>query len=153
VRRADGGGVSVSRMLKQSVAVQSAASRRGAALRWTRRRWRWLGGAGAIVVGLLVWGLWPASAHPYTPDPRSRQFSSFTVCVLTGTGGVGGGQAAAVWAGVEDASEATRAQGSYLAVPPPDTEASAAVYVNTLASRNCSLVVATGASEVAAASA
>ena len=140
----------MSRLLKQSVAVRSASSRWDTTQRWVQRRRWWLAGVGTIAVGLLVWGLWPASAHRYTPDPRSRQFSSFTVCVLTGSGGVGGGQAAEVWAGVEDASKATRVQGSYLAVPPPDTPGAAEVYVDTLASRHCSLVVATGASEAAA---
>lgn len=138
------------RLLKQSVPVRSGPSGWARAWWWlVRRRW-WSAGVGVLVVAALVWGLWPASARRYVPDPRARQFSSFSVCVLTGSGGIGGGEAAAVWAGVQDAAKATSVRGSYLTVPPPDTEASATLYVNTLASRNCSLVVATGPSEVLA---
>jgi basic membrane lipoprotein Med (substrate-binding protein (PBP1-ABC) superfamily) len=140
----------VPRMLKQSVALKLAPSRWVRAGRWSRRRWPWLAGVSAVLVGAVVWALWPAAPQRYVPDPRSRQFSSFTVCVLTGSHGISDAKTAPVWAGVVDAAKATRAQGSYLSVPAPDTEASAATYVDTLASRNCSLIVAVGDSEVAA---
>ena len=139
----------MARFLRQSVPVRS--DRLSVRLRsWLRRRWMWASGTAVVVVALLVWGLWPAASGKYVPDPRSRQFSSFTVCVLTGSGGIGDSGTAPVWAGVVDASKATKAQGSYLSVPAPDTEPIAETYVDTLASRNCSLVVAVGNSEVAA---
>lgn len=141
----------LSGMLKHSVDVGPAGL--GLSQSWLRRRWVWLvAGCTALACLSLTWALWPASGRSqrYTPDPRSRRFSSFTVCVLTGSDGLAGVQAAQVWAGVEDGSHATSAQASYLPVPAPDGESTAEVYVNTLVSRSCSLVVATGASQVAA---
>lgn len=145
-----GGTVGTSKLLKQSVALPSEPSRWVRTGRWLRRRWPWPVVVSVLLIAVLVWASWPSSAQRLTPDPRSRQFSSFTVCVLTGSGGITDPQAAAVWAAVSDASKATGAQGSYLSVPAPDTLDSAEMYVNTLASRRCSLVVTIGASEASA---
>lgn len=141
-------GVGVVGYLKRSVPVYSGRARWAG---WVRGwRWRWVLGVVLLVVAALVWGLWPSASQRYVPDARSRQFSLFTVCVLTGSGGIGDARAVPVWAGVVDASKATGAQGSYLSVPAPESESSAVAYVNTLAMRHCSLVVAVGDSEVAA---
>ena len=58
--------------------------------------------------------------------------------------------AAQVWAGMEDASAATTARVSYLAVTGPATEAEAAPFVGSLLVRGCRVIVASGAAEQAA---
>lgn len=140
----------MSKLLKQSVPLSTAPSRWLRARRWLRRHWQLSALAGALLTAVLVWVLWPSTPQRYMPDPRSRQFSSFTVCMLTGSHGITDPQAAPVWSGVDDAAKATGLQSSYLSVPAPDTEAAAEVYVNTVASRHCSLVIAAETSEVAA---
>lgn len=51
---------------------------------------------------------------------------------------------------MQDASTATRAKVSYLAVTGPETTGNAVPYVNTLLQRQCSLVIAVGQPQVAA---
>ena len=58
--------------------------------------------------------------------------------------------AAQVWAGMEDASRATTARVSYLAVTGPATEAEAAPFVGSLLVRGCRVIVASGAARQAA---
>jgi basic membrane lipoprotein Med (substrate-binding protein (PBP1-ABC) superfamily) len=142
--------VGTSKLLKQSVALPSTPSRWVRAGRWLGRRWPWPTAVSVLLIAVLVWASWPGSPQRHAPDPRSRQFSTFTVCVLTGSRGITDPQTAPVWDAVADASKATGAQGSYLSVPAPDTLVSAETYVDTLTSRRCSLVVTTGVSEAAA---
>src|ERR1700741_4589429 len=49
---------------------------------------------------------------------------------------------------MQDASTATRAKVSYLAVTGPQTEGNALPYVNTLLQRQCSLIIGVGEPEV-----
>jgi hypothetical protein len=59
-----------------------------------------------LVVGLAAWILWPS--------PRPRPYLAFTACLLTDEQGVAGSAAGAVWAGMQDASLATRAKVQYV---------------------------------------
>src|SRR5947208_6385650 len=64
--------------------------------------------------------------------------------------GLAGPVASQVWAGMEDASRATSARVSYLAVTGPATQAQAAPFAGTLLVRGCKVVVVSGAVERAA---
>jgi hypothetical protein len=98
--------------------------------------------AGAAVIALLVWALWPSSAPP--PAPRARQYLTFTACLLTSQRGIADPKAAPIWAGMQDASLATRAKVQYLAVTGPQTVDNAVTFVNTLAQTHCNLIIAAG---------
>ena len=90
--------------------------------RWrptVRQRWWLAGGAAFVLVVALTWALWPASEPD--PPPRAREYLDYTACLLTGDRGIADPQAAPVWAGLQDASLATRAKVQYLAVTGPQT--------------------------------
>jgi basic membrane lipoprotein Med (substrate-binding protein (PBP1-ABC) superfamily) len=74
--------------------------------------------------------------------------------LLTDAQGLTGAQAAPVWAGMQDASLATRAKVSYLPVTGAQTRENAAPFLAGLLQRHCDVVIAVGdaqASAVAAA--
>lgn len=102
--------------------------------------------AGAAVV--IVLALWPgtrsAPAAVTPPPTRARAYTDYSACLLTGPTGIADAQAAPVWAGLQSASGATRAQASYLQLQGPQTAANAASYVNALALRGCSLILTAG---------
>ena len=85
------------------------------------------------------------------PPARARAYENVDACLLTGSRGLADPPAAQAWAGLEDASEATSARVSYLAVTGPATEAAAVPYAGSLLVRGCKVVVASGAAERAAA--
>src|SRR5574342_1170852 len=108
------------------------------------RRWWLAGGAGAAALAVgLAWLLWPASA-PSPPASRERQYLEFTACLLTDAQGVTGPLAAPVWAGMQDASLATRAKVQFLAVAGPQTPHNAGLFATSLAQGGCRLVFAAG---------
>jgi hypothetical protein len=83
---------------------------------WLRRRTatqRWLLVTGsALVVAVAVgWAVWPSQ-----PAPRARQYLEFTACLLTDDHGITGPEAAPVWAGMQEASLATRAKVQFASV-------------------------------------
>ncbi|MGH3190248.1 MAG: hypothetical protein ACRDPY_35980 [Streptosporangiaceae bacterium] len=47
-------------------------------------------------------------SHHGAPAPSARQYLGFDACLLTGSRGLTGPQAAQAWAGMQDASLATR---------------------------------------------
>ncbi|MER5791658.1 hypothetical protein [Streptomyces sp. NPDC001980] len=109
-----------------------------------RKLWAWGGGAVAAVAGAVaVLGV-SGGGGDGNPTPRARQYTSFAACLLTDANGITGAQAAPVWAGMQDASLATHAKASYLAVAGPETEANAQAYANTLIQQRCDLVLAVG---------
>jgi basic membrane lipoprotein Med (substrate-binding protein (PBP1-ABC) superfamily) len=101
----------------------------------------------AVTVALVV-VLWPRGRN--LPPPRARVYTAVSACLLTDSAGVTSTRAAPVWAGMQSASIRTRAKVSYLAVYGGDSRANAVPFVNALVRRKCDLVVAVGASEVAA---
>ncbi|WP_329105021.1 hypothetical protein OG792_31410 [Micromonospora sp. NBC_01699] len=110
-----------------------------------RRLW-WLAGAVVGVAGLLTWALWPSSA----PEPLARQYGEATACLLTDEHGVTGAEAAAVWAGMREASEATLTKVQFLEVDGPQTVDNAKTYLASLVQSRCDLVLAVGAGPVSA---
>jgi hypothetical protein len=116
--------------------------RGGTLTRRNRRPWL-IGGAAVavlLVAGLLTWTLWPDSR----PDPRARVYLDTTACLLTPAAGVTDKEAAPVWAGMQQASLATRGKVQYLEVDGPQTSAQASTYLATLAGSKCDLIVTVG---------
>jgi hypothetical protein len=100
-----------------------------------RPRWRAVaGGVGAVIAALAIWLVWPSSPGVPGAD-RVRQYLAFRACLLTGARGITGGDAAAAWSGMQQASLATRAMVSYLPVLGPATRTTAVPYLASLAHR------------------
>ncbi len=120
-------------------------------------RWVLLGLATVLAgvgIGLAVSGgplplPWSSGARAL-PPARARVYESVDACLLTGPQGLADPDASQVWAGMEDASKATSARVSYLAVTGPATQAQAVPFAGTLLVRGCKVVVASGAAERAA---
>ena len=107
------------------------------------------GGLAVLAVSTAIWMAWPAS--PGTPGAgRVRQYLTFSACLLTGARGISGGDAAAAWSGMQQASLTTHAMVSYLPVFGPATRATAAPYLASLAQRHCRVIVAVGPAQVSA---
>jgi basic membrane lipoprotein Med (substrate-binding protein (PBP1-ABC) superfamily) len=96
-----------------------------------------------VLAGAVVWMLWPSE-----PEPRARQFLELTACVVTDERGVSGPEAAEVWAGLGEASKATRVQTEYMAVQGEPTLENARAYVNGMAVGHCDLLFAVGEVQV-----
>lgn len=119
------------------------------AVAWAARRsWVVTGGV-VLTVALVLLGVWLLRPGA-KPAPRARQYLAFTVCLLTDGRGNAGEVASPVWAGMQDASLATHAKVSFLAVPGPDTLANAQPYLVGLVQKKCELIVAVGSAEVGA---
>jgi basic membrane lipoprotein Med (substrate-binding protein (PBP1-ABC) superfamily) len=91
---------------------------------------------------MIVVAWWP-HGRPSVPL-RARQYTNFTACLLTDSGGIAAPPAATVWAGMQDASTATRAKVQYLAVVGPQTQANAETFLTSLAQGRCNLILAAG---------
>ncbi len=118
-------------------------------------RWVWLtlGGAAVagVALGLVVAGVrWPGPGGRSLPPSRARVYENVDACLLTGARGVADPAAAQVWAGMQDASRATTARMSYLAVTGPATQAQAAPFLGSLLVSGCRVIVASGGAERAA---
>jgi hypothetical protein len=118
-------------------------------------RWVVLGLGTVLVgvgIGLAVSGAplpWSSSGRAL-PPVRARVYESVDACLLTGSQGLADPVTSQFWAGMEDASKATSARVSYLAVTGPATQAEAAPFAGTLLLRGCKVVVASGSAERAA---
>jgi hypothetical protein len=118
------------------------AGRAGAAARLPGDRRRWLAGGAVVVAGaaaVLGWALWPDEV-----DPRARVYTEATACLLTPADGVSGREAAPVWAGMQEASLATRGKVQFLEVDGPPAREQAVTYLATLAGGGCDLVLTVG---------
>ncbi|MGW0432570.1 hypothetical protein ACWDV4_08490 [Micromonospora sp. NPDC003197] len=127
--------------------VRAKTGRGSAMVRWWRqhrpsRRQSWWA-AGVLVVllaGVATWVFWPEPE----PEPRARQYREATACLLTDDRGVTGPEAAAVWAGMQDASLRTRAKVQFLEVDGAQTIDNARTYLGSLVQGRCDLVLAVG---------
>jgi hypothetical protein len=119
-------------------------------------RWVLLGLCAAVVgagIGLAVSGgplPWSGGGRAL-PPPRARVYENVDACLLTGARGIADPDAAQAWAGMQDASRATSARVSYLAVTGPATAAQAEPFAGSLLVGGCKVIVAAGAAERAAA--
>src|SRR6266545_144208 len=127
---------------RRGVRLGSVGSGRG------RRRWLLLALAAAVTVALTVWALWP-SARP-AQQSRARAYLAFTACLLTDEHGIAGERAVPVWAGMQDASLATRVKVQFLPAADALTAANVSPYLAGLVQRRCDLIVAVGEAAVAA---
>jgi basic membrane lipoprotein Med (substrate-binding protein (PBP1-ABC) superfamily) len=111
----------------------------------------WIGGAAFVAVAVIT-TLIVVLGHRgrALPPPRARQYRAVDACMLTGPDGLADPQAAAVWAGMQDASLKTKARVSYLPVVGPDTVADALPFVRSLIQRHCVVILAVGQVEVGA---
>ncbi len=118
--------------------------------------WVWLTLGSAAVAGVAVGLVVSGSPLPWSsggrvlPPVRARVYENVDACLLTSAAGLADPAAAQEWAGLEDASRATSARVSYLAVTGPATEANAAPFVGSLLVRDCRVIVAAGDPERAA---
>jgi basic membrane lipoprotein Med (substrate-binding protein (PBP1-ABC) superfamily) len=103
-----------------------------------------LGAVVAVAVGFTVWTLWPSAR----PAPRARSYLAFTACLLTDAQGVTGAAARPVWAGMQDASLATRAKVQYLPAMAATRTADVLPYLASLVQRHCDVVVTVGPAQV-----
>jgi basic membrane lipoprotein Med (substrate-binding protein (PBP1-ABC) superfamily) len=99
----------------------------------------------AVAAGLVVFMLWPAGA-----PPRARPYLAFAACLLTDGQGIAGAAARPVWAGMGDASLATRVKVQYLPSVGAVTVEDVRPYLAGLVQRHCDLIVAVGPAQVAA---
>jgi len=106
--------------------------------------------AGSAGLAVGVWLVWPSSGGRVLPAARSRGFVDFTVCVLTDARAVSDPAAAPVWQGVLAAQKVTNAKAQSFPTLGDGSVGAAVVSLDTLASRGCGLIVAVGASQVAA---
>lgn len=109
------------------------------------RRYRWwvvgvLGLALASGVVLALTTPWERSV----PPSRAREYLDFQACLLTGADGLTDPDARPLWEGMQEASEATRARVSYLAVEGEQSAGNAGPYLNALLQRQCDIVLAAG---------
>ncbi len=102
------------------------------------RRW-WTIGAAVVIVALATWLLWPSP-----PEPRAREYSEYTACLVTDEHGIAGPEAAAIWSGIEKAALRARVQAEYVAVSGEQTATNALTYLNGMAQGHCDLIFAAG---------
>ncbi|WP_344130265.1 hypothetical protein [Luedemannella flava] len=98
-----------------------------------------VGTASAVVAAVAVWLLWPAAE-----EPRPREYADVTACLLTDQRGLSDSEAAATWAGMQEASLATKGQVRYLQVAGAQTVDNAATFVGTLMLNRCAVIVGVG---------
>jgi basic membrane lipoprotein Med (substrate-binding protein (PBP1-ABC) superfamily) len=110
-----------------------------------RRRWLLVAAAGLVIALGVVWAVWPSER--VLP---ARRYLDFTACLLTDERGITGRESAPVWAGMQDASLATRAKVQYASVAGPQTVDNAVPFLSGLAQSRCDLVFAVGAVPVGA---
>jgi len=104
------------------------------------RRWYWLAGAGLVLIAVAVFLL-----RPEPEEPRARQYHDVSACLLTDQKGLNGSDAAAVWAGMQDASAKTLGQVRFLAISGPQDVANGRTFVGSLVLGRCAVIVAAGA--------
>lgn len=111
---------------------------------WTRRNKILAGVAAGVVVlaGLTVWLV--LDDDPAPPAAREREYRDTTACLLTDERGVEGDLAKPAWAGMQNASTASRVQVQYLAIVGPQTAENGVTFFNTLGTQGCTVVVAAG---------
>jgi basic membrane lipoprotein Med (substrate-binding protein (PBP1-ABC) superfamily) len=108
--------------------------------------------AAAAAIFISAWALWSvATATTNATAPQARQYLGTTACLLTGSSGVSpGSPGARAWQAMQSASLASHVMISYL---PSTGPADVPVLLNTLVSRKCGVIVATGANRDQVASA
>jgi len=115
-------------------------------------RWRRIVTYTITVACAAVTGVLLVAHSSGSAPPRARQYLAFNACLLTGSRGLAGPQAAQAWAGMQDASLATRAKVEYLSAMGPQTTAATLPFLASLVQRNCNVIIAVGRARLAAVS-
>lgn len=111
----------------------------------------WSGIAGLTLILIVVsWLSWP---RPTPEPPRAREYRDLDLCLLTDQQGTASTEAAPVWTALQQVSLETQARASYLAVLGDQTEERATEILGSLIQQNCTVIVAVGDPQVAAATA
>jgi hypothetical protein len=116
--------------------------------RLSRTHWVLVVSAVVLLGAGLTWWLWPRADHP--APPLARPYQDVNACLLTDDRGVQGAPAAAVWAGMQEASASTGVRVEYLTVAGAQTPENAQTFLATLAQARCALVFVTGDAPAAA---
>lgn len=111
-----------------------------------RLRWYVGGGLAACLLAIVLVVL----LLPDAEAPRERRYRDVTACLLTDSKGIASGPAAAVWAGMQDASLKTLAKVQYLSVAGEQTARNAALYLTSLGQSGCVVVFGVGDAPVEA---
>ncbi|MFH9726778.1 BMP family ABC transporter substrate-binding protein [Streptomyces sp. NPDC017254] len=121
-----------------------------------RGRAGWALGA-VLVLALGLVGTWlfvGSETRSTPPDTRARAYEDFDACLLTDERGiVTGAPAAPVWEGMQAASLDKRIRVTFVPVTGEKSVENARPFLNGLVQRDCEIVVASGAPQVAAAEA
>jgi hypothetical protein len=110
------------------------------------RVWGWSAAVAVVVAAAVVLSLYLTAGKKPVVD--GGRYLAFTGCLLTDSQGLSGEPAAAAWAGLQQAANATRMQAQYLEVPASATDAGP--YLASLVVRHCGVVIAAGPVEAAA---
>ena len=101
-----------------------------------------IGASAAAVAGLIVWVLFPQEDQGR--EPREREYLQTTAGLLTDEQELRGEVARSAWAGMQEASLATRIKVQYLAITGPQEAANGLSFYNTLGLRQCTVIIAAG---------
>jgi basic membrane lipoprotein Med (substrate-binding protein (PBP1-ABC) superfamily) len=111
-----------------------------------RRFWFLAGGACVTLAVGLIFSV-VGGTNSTAPVARARSYTNFQACLLTGERGLADPASAPLWAGMHEASLATHAKVSYLAVMGPQTSDNAMSFLGSLLIRHCQVVLAAGQPE------
>ncbi|MFE5945220.1 BMP family ABC transporter substrate-binding protein [Streptomyces sp. NPDC056480] len=121
-----------------------------------RGRAGWVVGS-VVVLALGLVGAWlfaGSDRQGTPPDTRARAYQDYDACLLTDERGiVSGAPAAPVWEGMQAASLDRHIRVTFVPVMGEKSVENARPFVNGLVQRDCEIVVASGAPQVAAAEA
>ncbi|MET7759105.1 BMP family ABC transporter substrate-binding protein [Streptomyces sp. NPDC005389] len=121
-----------------------------------RGRLGWaVGSVVVLALGFVGVSLFAGADRPGTPpDTRARAYQDYDACLLTDERGiVTGAPAAPVWEGMQAASLDKRIRVTFVPVMGEKSVENARPFLNGLVQRDCEIVVASGAPQVAAAEA
>jgi basic membrane lipoprotein Med (substrate-binding protein (PBP1-ABC) superfamily) len=108
-----------------------------------------VGATGVVLVGLVIWALWPSA--PQSQALRARVYRDLDVCMLTDSKGIVSTPAAPAWQGMQKYSHDTAVRISYVPVIGPATAQNASQYLAGLIQRRCRVIITAGKSQANAA--
>jgi hypothetical protein len=108
------------------------------------RNWSIMAAVALVGIAIPAYVFWPASHPAAVVDPRTRVYVDYSACLLTGPAGTTQNPAAAIWAGMQQASNHTSERIRTLPMTGPQNLATAEQFLNTVAMQNCNLIITAG---------